>query len=365
MQSKIRSAKFFNQINIFVIFAISRIFFYGVSLLIQKKYQLNWPYMFCQWDCGWYTSISKNGYMRDVVSTGPAQGQANWAFFPLEPIAIRHISDIIGIGPIPTAFICGNLFLLGGLLFLGSYLRKNFSQKAFYLTIIFIAISPVNTYFTSFYTESLFFFLQSAVVYYANKRNWLVAGIFGCCLSATRFVGIMVVPFLIYIYFKQKPVKNINHEKFKFIIALLLIPLGLLKFMRFLYTITGDAFAFYHIENAWGHPQNTFRWIYGSLFHASLAYRVYFLILILSLVGSFILFRKKMYGEFLLLFPVLVTAFLSQKIEYRFSLGSYPLYLLCAVLLEKKVKLQYLVFLTELFVLVYALKNWITGQGPT
>src|SRR4051812_29231135 len=45
----------------------------------------------CQWDCGWYSSIVKNGYRSTIPPVKQDPEQANVAYFPGYPILARTL----------------------------------------------------------------------------------------------------------------------------------------------------------------------------------------------------------------------------------------------------------------------------------
>jgi hypothetical protein len=81
--------------------------------------------------------------------------------------------------------------------------------------------------------------------YCARTGRWWLAGIFGAFASYTRFVGIFLVPALIFEWFETSKNK-------KDLIPILLIPLGLLTYMQFLDKTTGDPLAFIHAQKLFG-----------------------------------------------------------------------------------------------------------------
>ena len=50
----------------------------------------------CQWDCNWYISLAKNGYDATPHVVGAAI-QADWAFFPVYPLALVLVKHFTGL----------------------------------------------------------------------------------------------------------------------------------------------------------------------------------------------------------------------------------------------------------------------------
>jgi len=97
------------------------------------------------------------------------------------------------------------------------------------------------------YTEALFILLIISSFYFARTKRWWWAGIFGGLASATRLVGIFLLPALAFEWWQQKKTKN-----FLTLIPLLLIPVGLLCYMRFLSVNYGDSLMFIHVQSFFG-----------------------------------------------------------------------------------------------------------------
>jgi hypothetical protein len=324
-----------------------------------KKFNAN---TFCSWDCHWYTLISKAGYMSKPILTGALQGQANWAFFPLEPLVVRFFSNATSIDTILVAEVLGNLFLLGGLLYLSAYLGSRFSAKHILITSVLISFSPVNVYFTSFYTEALYFFLFSAFLYYIHENEWLVSGIFANLILISRMTGLVVIPIFIYSFYKSA---NRNKGKNReFIFSLFFIPLGLLVFMYSLYKKNGDPVAFYNVQKYWLVPENPFRWVIHAYQSGDLQQIGFMSVLIGSVLISIHFYRKQMYMEFFLLASVCAVSLTSNRYHYRFTLGIYPIYLFAASLVSRSKWLFVALFASELVLLVVAINSWIIGHGP-
>ena len=354
-----------NRISIAVInlFIASRVIFYLLSLVIAAIHKI--PFnanTFCYWDCHWYNLISQAGYMSKPIQTGGLKGQANWAFFPLEPLIVRFFSFVTSIDPILIAELLGNLFLLGGVLYLSAYLRKKMSRVLVLTTIGLILFSPVNVYFASFYTEALYFFLISAFLYYIQEKEWLVSGTFGSLVGATRMTGLVTLPILIYSFLVSKD--RTRRELKEFALALVLMPLGLLLFMYSLYKKNGDPLAFYHVQKYWIEPENPFFWIYKAYKSGDLQQIGFMTILLTCLLASIYFFHKKMYIDFFFIFPICIVSLMSNRYEYRFTLGVYPLYALVSNIAIGRQSILKIIFGLEFILFTVAINSWVIGHGP-
>ena len=355
------------------VFVISRALYYSVTAVVLYEKGLGFkPKILCQYDCGWYTSITAHGYMTTAL-THRQVGAANWAFFPLHPLVVKAVSDLTRIHLLGVAYLLGNLFLLGALIYIYKYLSGQFSPKSARYTVILIALSPVNVYFTSCYTESLFLLLSSATIYYVTQRRWLLAGSLGLLLGATRNTGFLVGLIFVAFYLFNKDWRREDSQLRNFIVSLLLLPLGLISYMVFLHYRTGDFLAFYHAQKAgWGWHQNTSPfWIIDSVkwllypIKSGSAYTIIFhSILVVACFTCLYFLLKRRYIELLVLLPITVFTLNSQMFSYRYFLGLYPIYLMFSLLSENRKWLIRLLITGEVLVLPFAAYLWVTGFGP-
>lgn len=168
-------------------------------------------------------------------------GYVNQArFFPLLSLLIY----MFGLGNFSVtwsfivALILPNIFFVAALLMFYKLLKLDYSPKISLETIIYLIVFPTSFFFVSVYTESLFLLLTISIFYFIRKKSWVVAVSLGVLLSATRLVGFLIIPAMLYEYFLQnKTFKFKNYLEFLSII--LITPLGLL------------AYAFYNLRT-WG-----------------------------------------------------------------------------------------------------------------
>ena len=162
------------------------------------------------------------------------------AFFPFYSNLIRFLTPYFKNSTFAGITISTLSFTLG-LIILYKLVRLDYPDEIANLTIILLLVFPVSFFFSFVYTEGLFFLLIVGSFYAARRNNWLLAGILGGLASYTRFVGILLLPALLFEFWgKNKAIKNL--------IPLLLIPVGLLVYMQFLQKTTGDPIAFIHVQ---------------------------------------------------------------------------------------------------------------------
>lgn len=204
--------------------------------------------MLVQWDGNWYLSIASDGYH---FST---EHESNMGFFPFYPMLVKLMSYIIpnmAEAGIATANLC---LLVAGFLLYRLVALDYADEKIKRAAVMFLMFSPVSFFFSSAYTESTFIMLVIGSFLAARQRLWLIAGLLGMMVSATRQVGLLLTLALLVEYVRQirGRVSNLRALFHPRILLLGLVPLGLFLFMFYGYVRFGDFFAFFHATAVWG-----------------------------------------------------------------------------------------------------------------
>jgi len=219
----------------------------GKKFFPQKLGYLG-PSIWANFDGVHYLWIAQNGY-----------GLYEQAFFPLYPWLIRWLAKFIH-NYIFSGLLISHLAFFAGLYLFYRLLLLDFSEKFVRRTIILLLLFPTSFFFASFYSESLFFFLMIAAFYFARRGKWLVSGIFGGLASATRVVGIFLLPALLVEWWEENKMQNAkcksqnDNLKFKIfqIFSIFLTPLGLIFYMRYLAIHWGDPLLFVRVQEYFG-----------------------------------------------------------------------------------------------------------------
>lgn len=206
----------------------------------------------CHWDCNWYLGIAEHGYALAPIQ---GSGKANWAFFPLYPLAIRAVSWATGQGAMAAALLVSNLAILIGTWCGARYLQRTRPGAPVGWFVVFCAAGPYAFYFTIDYTEALFFGLACLSMLSWRQDRPVRAAIAAALLSATRAVGVfLVLAFFADLVrrFGRRVIPECLNDS-RILLALLVSPLGLFLYMGFLHWQVGDGFAFSHVQAGWGH----------------------------------------------------------------------------------------------------------------
>ena len=236
-------------LKIVAAFLLSRSYFWALSILNNK------PFLdaMCQWDCGWYLGIIENGY--DIAPHDHPRGDAaNWAFFPLYPALAALISAVVNTHTVVSGILISNVFFILGMFVATHYLTRTRQRINEDFFIGLCMLGPYSFYFTTLYTEALFFFLCSIALLLWSQNRPLSSAAFAALMSMTRLVGVLWVPSLLWHQYRthgRSFVVRILRTP-QLLLAIALAPLGLFLYMLYLYIHVGDALAFSHIQVAWG-----------------------------------------------------------------------------------------------------------------
>ena len=275
---------------------------------------------------------------------------------PRVKLLIKRITSPIG------AFFIGLLGII-------RLIRLDFKKEIARITVILLLVFPTSFYFASFYTESLFFALAVWSFYFARKGNWVYSGLLGALATATRLVGIALIPGLIVEAWIQWK-KNKNSLNTGTILGLILIPIGIFIYMYYLKVKTGDPLEFFHSVGIFGQqrsaslvllPQVFYRYIFKILpnvnyyffpviFSTFIEFFSGVLFLALSVLSFYKLrFSYAVYLAAGYLIPTLSGSFSSFP---RYVLVLFPAFILGALYLERYPKLVKIVAFSILLTLL-------------
>jgi len=187
-----------------------------------------------------YLDISRKGY--DIHQQ---------AFFPLYPKVIEFLKPVFKGKDLIAGLTVSHFSLIFFLFIFYKLIRLDFDDKVARLTLFFLIIFPTSFFFGFLYTESLFLLFILGSFYAARKNKWLIAGILGALAANTRLVGVFLFPALLYEWYEENNFKNLK-LKIKNLLSILLVPLGLLYYMRYLKINFNDPLMFIHSQPFFG-----------------------------------------------------------------------------------------------------------------
>jgi hypothetical protein len=210
---------------------------------------------FTRYDSGWYYQIARHGYL--FVAGGPSVGvgkPGKIAYFPLYPLLMRYVGRLFGradadvyLGGILVSWISFVLAMVAIYFLARLDLPRRRAERAVLLTAIF----PFGFFFGMVYTEALFLLLTVLSFYACRTRRWLLGGICGGLATATRVTGILMLPALAWIAWRN--VDETPRDRALAIVGLLLVVTGVGAYSIYVYQLSGNPFEWAASITRWGY----------------------------------------------------------------------------------------------------------------
>lgn len=201
----------------------------------------------------WNRANFEGAHYLEIVRNGYSVSEE--AFFPFYPLLVR---TIVGFSSHREVMVAVGVSLVS--LFLAVYcLFKLFcldwSPDDSLWMIGLMLIFPTSFFFGAVYAESLFLLLSAVAFYLARTNRWLGAALATAAVTATSPIGIALAAaiFVEWLFVHQKfmvrsvTFKNVGKGLWG-MLPVLIMPLGLILYMLFLYRITGGSPAFVNLQ---------------------------------------------------------------------------------------------------------------------
>ena len=292
-------------------------------------------------DSGWYWSIVVNGYQK-VPS---AFGTANWAFFPLYP----ELVALFGSNPWSGVLI-SNLSTLLAVLILQEVLTNKYNSNLGYRAAVLMLYFPFSYHLSVFRPEGLLLLLIVLTYFFAVKHRWLLAGLCGFLAALTKPDGLSTAFLISYMYLLSI---NFQWRRIRFGSVATLGPFaGVTLFSLYLWIVTGDPFAWFHIRSAWDQALR----FPGAAISAYLQHPLFidtggwnlaginWLVMIVSLITASYLLARSFHkrdreelglGVFSILYVLAVMTVAGSVNFGRYVLPIFPLFLVWGELLDR------------------------------
>lgn len=232
---------------IFKAFTAWRLFLFLIEFL-SKIIPLNRGYLgpvpWANLDGVHYLSIAENGY-----------GIYQQAFFPFFPLIIKFLSFVSFNNYLISGLIITHLSFFIALYFFYKLVKLDYSEKTANWSVLFLIFFPTSFFFASVYTESLSLASIMVSFYFVRKSNFLLGSFLGGISSATRFVGILLLPSIIIEFCQKYKKRKLDRDNFPASILISIIIFsssGLLLYIFYLWKMFGDPLLFIHSLSAFG-----------------------------------------------------------------------------------------------------------------
>jgi len=217
---------------------------YAPSDLLAPIWQKNFLFWSAaNFDGQHYLTIAKQGY-------GYSESFPLFTFFPLYPLLLKFFSFFFG----KDLFLAGQaiIFLfLPLLIFFGNkwLSLKEYSRKKILIIDFLFLFFPGAIFLNAFYTELPFLLFLILSFYFLEQKKYGWVSFWAALASATRLVGIFLVPIIFWQILKDKKVSLLKKIGFP-----LLSSSGLLFYMLYLGVNFGNPFLFGFSQSSWGRP---------------------------------------------------------------------------------------------------------------
>ncbi len=207
-----------------------------------------WDY----WDTTYYADIAKYGYLAIKVHTFPA-------FFPLYPLAMRLIGDIIGGNYYLAGLIITNVAWFVALYQLFILVQRDFGERFAPYSVLALSLFPTAFFGFVAYPESLLLALSLSCFLAIRQGKWLTAACLGVLAVLTRQAGLLLVLPFLWEYAVQHDItlrdlphwQQLRGKLTKDLAYLTIFPLGIVGFGAWLALKNGDFLAFLHAQASW------------------------------------------------------------------------------------------------------------------
>jgi hypothetical protein len=252
------------------IFVLTRIAFYAAAFIgawmlpeaanpgavdvgARSSIAMHW-----RWDAVYYYAIATHGYEPGGIT----------AFFPLFPLLVRIVSFVLtGFEPsagapiqeAPAGTLVAGIMVAHLSAFVGLYLlyrlvhEETGDASTAQRTILYASLYPWAYHYSTPYTEGLFLATSVGAFLAMRHQRWLLAGGLIALASATRVVGIALVPVLAFELIRTWRNGKLQRPAWlRAASGMVLSPVGLLAYMLYLWWRVGDPLSFSTVQEDWG-----------------------------------------------------------------------------------------------------------------
>ena len=199
-----------------------------------------------RWDTGFYVSIVEEGYVYE------ADPFPSVAFFPFLPLLMKGLLPLVG-----DAVIAG-LIVVNGALWIASIIfyqlvADQWGEETAGRAVWYLLLFPTAFFGSAIYSEAVFLMVAIGALLAGRKRKWWLAGMLGIAATATRLVGVIILPLLLIEWFGQRlALSDEERPGWITIVFPLITPAGLVGYVLYLWQRFDDPLGFVTASTAWG-----------------------------------------------------------------------------------------------------------------
>ena len=147
-----------------------------------------------RWDSEWYAGIVEHGYRYN----GDPNDLQPVVFYPLYPMLSRALATITGLSPTIALLVVANASAVLAILLLFRWARRHAGEETALLTVACLSFYPGSLFLSAGYTEPLALLMILCCFTLLEDRRCIVAAVAAGLALATRFVGIVLIPVLLW-----------------------------------------------------------------------------------------------------------------------------------------------------------------------
>lgn len=311
----------------------------------------NWPefirgnrlvFPWAQWDGYHYARIAQQGY-------GNVEDPGISAFFPVFPMIMRIFGIPFGAQSIQDYQVIG--VIVGWIIFLActivsaNMFLDYFEGPLARTMMIFWLFSPFAFFFSTAYTEGLFFLEVALCFILLRKKRFWAAAVVVAFATATRLTGVALILSVVIVAWRQR------ESLLRIATYCVVAASGLVSFMLHTYIVRDDPIAFLHAQSGWGGFE-----VRAGTYYRGLIYLKHQFIFA-DVGNSIMLLNMCLYGLALILLligfkripleisafsaAVLIQSFVSVQSMGRYVLPALTTYIVAAMLLHRAPRHQY------------------------
>jgi hypothetical protein len=239
----------------------SRVLALGVGFLAVTKIGINPPRpfqafnnefldLFARWDGGWYYVIAGNGYPID--RTFNPQRESAIAFFPGLPLLMRLVRSLLNVNLWTAGILVVSVAFVWALMYVYRLAREYMPPDQARAALMFLAFYPFAVCYSAVLTESLFLLAAAGAFYHFHKDQLIRAAAFATFAGIVRPNGFLLAAPLGLLAL----IALWRTRQWKPFIAravVVAMPVAaMLTYSGYVYTFTGDPFAWAKAQQAWG-----------------------------------------------------------------------------------------------------------------
>jgi hypothetical protein len=217
---------------------------------------------FGSWDGENYRQIAEYGYPSGPLDLTPGEPGHLWGFFPGYALLLRFALFFFR-DDITAGIVVSSACTLVALVYLAKLvqLERGDSDSAQFSAWL-LMLYPYAVFLTALYTESAFLAAATASLYYMRRGDNGRASIAAAVAIAVRITGLALIPALL--------IEHLRRRHWRPDIGLVYIAaslLPLLGFMWYAQHLTGDAFAYQHVQQSASYGNRVTTWPWLGLWH--------------------------------------------------------------------------------------------------